>query len=103
MDTFKLEIITPDTAYPPRDVVSLDVPAEKGRLAILAHHEPFVCTITGGKIVIRNSVDALEDSNQKKAGERESWTTGPGTMVVTADMVTILARNIRPTGPRSSQ
>jgi len=58
---------------------------------------------SGGKVVIRNSVDALVDFNQKKAGERENWTTSLGTMVVTADMVTILARNIRPTGPRSSQ
>ena len=85
MNTFRLEIITPDKAYPVREIVSLDVPAEEGRLTILAQHQPFVCCLTGGTVKIKTG-----------SGEPESWLTGPGTMKVIADTVTLLLQTAQP-------
>jgi F-type H+-transporting ATPase subunit epsilon len=75
----KLEIVTPDHAYPARDIRSLDVPAHDGRLTVLPGHEPMVCLLQPGTVSI--STDAAA----------ESWTIGEGTLSVSADQLTILA------------
>lgn len=79
MRTFKLEIVTRDAAYPSRDVTSLNVSAEKGRLTVLARHQPLVCSLHAGRTVIRDDEDRKED-----------WHIGEGTMTVTRKGVTLL-------------
>ena len=49
MRTFKLEIVTRDAGYPPREVTSLNVPAARGRLTVLARHQPLVCMLQAGR------------------------------------------------------
>jgi len=79
--TFRLEIVTPGVAYPPREVVSLNVPAEEGRLTVLARHQPFICCLAGGTARITSG-----------EGELENWNLGPGTMTVSRDTVAVLVR-----------
>jgi F0F1-type ATP synthase epsilon subunit len=84
MNTFKLEIVTPDTAYPPRDVVSVNVPAENGPLTVLARHQTMLCCLKTGtaKIVDENS-------------HEETWTIGQGTLTVRREMVTMLVQDAK--------
>jgi len=79
VNTFKLEIITPESAFPERDVVSIDVPAEEGRLTVLAGHQPFVCSVRDGKVRIGNV-----------EGETEAWTVERGALTVTPETATLL-------------
>ena len=96
MNTFKLEIITPDKRYPPREVLSVDVPAEKGRLTVLARHQPFICSLTAGtvKIGIRDAGPETGDFEPRhtQAVGKEEWTIGPGTMSVAREAVTLLVK-----------
>jgi len=82
MRTFRLEVVTRDAGYPPRNVTSLNVPAEKGRLTVLARHQPLVCMLHAGQVVI---LDA--------EGAREDWRIGEGTMTVTPKIVTLLVHD----------
>ena len=84
MNTFKLEIITPYKAYPPRDVVSISVPAEKGTLTVLAHHQSMVCCLRSGQTRIANA----------DLGE-ETWTIGQGTLTVRHDVATLLVQEAK--------
>jgi F0F1-type ATP synthase epsilon subunit len=84
MNTFKLEIITPETAYPPRDVVSVNVPAENGPLTVLARHQTMLCCLKTGTAKIVNP-----DSRE------ETWTIGQGTLTVRREMVTMLVQDAR--------
>ena len=79
MKTFKLELVWRDGAAPARDVTFLDVPAEDGRLTVLAGHQPAVCLLKAGRVFI----DAAE-------GTRETWTVAGGTLCVTREVTTIL-------------
>ena len=82
MNTFKLEIITPQSAFPARDVISVDVPAEEGRLTVLAGHQPFVCAVRDGEVRIGN----IE-------GGTETWTVERGALTVTPETATLLVRS----------
>ena len=52
MNTFQLEITTPQSTAADREVISLDVPAASGRMTILAHHQPQICTLEDGPMFI---------------------------------------------------
>ena len=80
MKSFNMEIITPVQTHAPREIVFLDVPSERGRLTVLANHEPFICSLTGGKVRI------------KTQQEEENWSVSTGTMTVAPEMVTLLVR-----------
>jgi F0F1-type ATP synthase epsilon subunit len=82
MNTFKLEIVTPDRAYPPRDVVSVNVPAENGPLTVLARHQAMLCCLKPGTAKIVN-----DDSRE------ETWIIGPGTLTVRREIVTMLVQD----------
>ena len=71
--------VTPCAAHGPRDISAVDVPAEKGRLTVLARHEPMVCSLREGLLL----VDDAE-------GQREQWRIGPGVMHVGRERVTVL-------------
>lgn len=85
MNTFSMEIVAPDRAYAPREIQALDVPAEQGRLTVLARHEPFICSLQAGGVVITDP-----------QGGREAWELGPGTMRVTPHLVTLLVHAVTP-------
>lgn len=82
MNTFKLEIVTPEMAYPPRDVVSVNVPAENGPLTVLARHQAMLCCLKNGIVKIVNP-----DSSE------ETWTIGRGTLTVRRELVTMLVQD----------
>jgi len=52
---FKLEILSQESKIFEGDVVSLVVPAKLGFLGVLANHAPLICSLTSGKIVLRES------------------------------------------------
>jgi len=81
--TFALEISTPTQTLPPRVLSFLDVPAERGRLTVLAGHQSLVCVLRPG-IVRMRSAD----------GDEETLVVGSGTMTVSADHVSILAESL---------
>jgi len=79
---FALRLITRDGEAFARDVVSVDVPAAEGRLTVLAHHAPLVCSVLKGTVKIRDA-----------SGEPETWHVAPGVMQVREDGVELLVRN----------
>jgi len=85
MNTFPLTIVTPAEARPARDVISVDLPGEEGRLTIMAHHEPLVCLLRQGVAQIRTS-----------EGDPQDWVIEGGTLTVSLDSVTLLTRDARP-------
>jgi len=85
MNTFSLAIVTPARSHSVREVVSLEVPGEEGRLTILAHHEPLVCLLRPGVVHIRTS-----------EGDPDDWIIEGGTLTVAPDSVTLLTRDARP-------
>jgi F-type H+-transporting ATPase subunit epsilon len=82
--TFRFEIVTPQDSCFAEDVSALQVPAEHGRLAVLAGHQPMLCSLRPGTVTVTRGT-----------GERETWAIGAGTMTVAPDGVSILAREIR--------
>jgi len=51
---FHLDILTPSKVIYDGDVLSVIVPAYKGEMGILAHHEPFLACIKEGDIKVRD-------------------------------------------------
>ncbi|MBN2302778.1 MAG: F0F1 ATP synthase subunit epsilon [Lentisphaerae bacterium] len=80
MNTFDLEIVTPEQIFPRRSITSIDVPASNGRLTVLANHEKFICSLLSGVVKIRNGKNS------------EEWSVGAGTMTVDRNSVTLLVR-----------
>ncbi len=60
MKTFKLEINLPDKEIFSGEVISLNLPAEDGRLGILAHHAPLLSLLGKGEMQYK-----LEDQTEK--------------------------------------
>jgi F-type H+-transporting ATPase subunit epsilon len=85
VNAFRLEIVSPDTAYPARDVAALDVPAAGGRLSVLARHQPLVCLLEAGTVRLRSADGVVEE-----------WTIEGGSLRVASDMVTLLVRRLTP-------
>lgn len=82
MKTFVLEIVTPEASFPQKTVVSADVEAVAGRLTVLSGHAPLICSLLAGETRLR-----LEDDTE------ETWMTGPGTMTVSHNAVTLLVKS----------
>ena len=83
--TFQVEIITPAGSEPTSEVSALDVPAVRGRMTVLARHQPYVCTLTGGDVRIT-----------EPNGEKRGYRIGPGTMAVARGIVTLLVQHAEP-------
>jgi F-type H+-transporting ATPase subunit epsilon len=79
MKSFNLEILTPLARYPRQEVTALDVPAEQGRLTVLAGHQPLVCGLRQGRIRV-----------ERTDGTREQWQIEEGFMTVLREGVTLL-------------
>jgi len=79
MNTFSLEIITPEASFPLKDLFAADVPGADGRLTILSGHAALICSLSAGETRLR-----LEDNTA------ETWMTGPGTLTVSHDAATLL-------------
>jgi F0F1-type ATP synthase epsilon subunit len=84
MNTFKFEIVTPDMAYPPREIVSVNAPSVEGPLTVLARHQTMLCCLKNGNVKITNP-----DSSE------ESWAIGQGTLTVRRGMVTMLVEDAK--------
>jgi F0F1-type ATP synthase epsilon subunit len=87
MSSFELEILTPLARYPRRKVSAVDVPAEKGRLTVLAGHQPLVCTLNRGAVRIEGT-----------DGVTERWQVAEGFMTVLREGVTLLVESAEKTG-----
>ena len=84
MSTFTLRIVTPALAYPDREVVSVDVPAEAGRLTVLARHQPLVCLVRKGEVRIGTGSAV------------ECWQVKAGVLRVQPSNVVLLVHGARP-------
>ena len=49
MDTFRLEIISPERPFYEGDCISLVVPVTDGMMGVMAHHEPMTAAICDGE------------------------------------------------------
>ena len=96
MNTFRLEMVTPEETYPARAVEAVDVPAAYGRLTVLAGHEPFVCSLGPGELRIRPAPDA---GGGETPTVDETWTVRRGTLVVERESVTLLVRGAERKAP----
>jgi F-type H+-transporting ATPase subunit epsilon len=85
---FQLEMLTPTTAQRWDDVQSLEVPAETGRLTVLAHHMPLVCLLRAGRVTLRTA-----------AGKREERDILSGWLQVRPDGVRLLTERATQTAP----
>jgi hypothetical protein len=101
MNDFELEIITPEAALPKRRATSIDVPAEFGRLMVLAGHEPFICCLREGPARVGHAMPVSGVWEDENGGEEaapaarprdETWQLGRGTLSVAAGNVTLLVR-----------
>ncbi len=50
MDTFYLEILSPERTFYEGDCISLSVPISDGSIGIMAHHTPLSAAITDGEL-----------------------------------------------------
>jgi F-type H+-transporting ATPase subunit epsilon len=78
---FRLQVVTPDRTVYDESVVSVTVPAEGGRLGILANHAPLIAVLDIGE------VDIVEAD-----GDKRMLMTGHGFLEVKDNHVRILAR-----------
>ena len=93
MNTFRMEIVTPDRSFPARTVTLLNVPAAHGRLTVLPGHEPFIGELHEGDVYF----DAVnETSSASPVIERETWAIRRGTLLVRGDQTTVLVRGASP-------
>ncbi len=84
MNTFKLNVASPDGNIFSGDVVKLDVRGTEGELAVMAGHIPFVTSVVPGPCAV------WTDENTKKTA-----TTKGGLLTVGKDEVTFLAGTFR--------
>lgn len=83
MKSFSLEIITPDRHVPPRDVTALNVPAEHGRLTVLAGHAPLLCGLRDGSVTFVTPGDS-----------RETVSIGEGILIVEANRAKLVVSSL---------
>jgi F-type H+-transporting ATPase subunit epsilon len=60
MDTFKLEILTPNGVIYDGEVVSVTLPGEEGEFGVLAHHSSLTTLLTSGVIDIEIEAKKVE-------------------------------------------
>jgi F-type H+-transporting ATPase subunit epsilon len=59
MNTFTLEIVTPDKLVYSQEIEQVTVPSSDGQLTILPHHVPLFATLTDGEVVIRKNKEDI--------------------------------------------
>lgn len=91
MDAFPLEIITPYAVPFSQPVTFLDVPTARGRLTILAHHEPLVVLLHQGVVRIRPAQSPAQGASEQK------WNIAEGILRVERDKVTLLTTRAQQT------
>ncbi len=79
MDTFRLEVVTPEKSIYAGEVVTVLAWGVEDQLAILPHHAPLMTILQPGDLVIR------------KGQEEESLTISGGFLEVRPDKVIVLA------------
>ncbi len=79
MGTFVLEITSPDAHFAGRPAAAVNAPTVTGRRTILPRHEPFVCALAPGRMIVT-------------AADRgkETWEIGEGAMVVSRGSVLLV-------------
>lgn len=95
MNTFDLEIITPEEIAFRGKVYSLIVPAYEGYLGVMAGHAPFICALKEGMITIRQ--ESLPNEGREGAPVKDAFfQLDNGFMEITPSKTTILAEKISP-------
>lgn len=84
MNTFPLEILTPDKPFFQENVASIVLKGSEGFFGILAHHAPFLARLAPGPLRIKK-----DDGEQVLAA-------GAGLVEVTSAGVTILVDSAEP-------
>jgi F-type H+-transporting ATPase subunit epsilon len=79
---FRLTIVTPDALTALDDVALLDVPAADGRMTVLPGHQPTVCALSRGAVLLRHA----GNGNDRRL-------IGPGVMTVSRSGVTLITRD----------
>lgn len=82
MKTFTLKATTPFSLPLEREVVSLHAQGTSGWLTIKAHHQPAICALREGEVIL------------KMPGGTEKWKTKQAFLKVTRSEVTMLSESI---------
>lgn len=90
VNTFDLEIVTPEEIAFRGKAYSLIVPSYEGYLGVMAGHAPFICALKEGIITIRQEV-----SQENPSKKDVSFRLSSGFMETTSSKTTILADKIR--------
>jgi len=85
MNTFSVEIVTPLDREAFEHVVSLNVPAGSGRMGILANHQPTICDLKDGVVILKDNTGATTRRD-----------VDPGTLTVAHNRATVLVKASRP-------
>lgn len=92
MNTFNLEIITPEEVTFRGKTFSLIVPGYRGYLGVMAGHAPFICALKQGMITVRQELPANEQMGS--LCEDITFQLTSGFMETTPSKTTILAEKI---------
>ena len=85
-DTFKLEIVTPESKIYSEDVEMVTLPGSEGEAGIYPNHVPLMTQVQAGEIVVRRD------------GNEEIVAIGEGFAEVTGEHVAILTDNAANSG-----
>lgn len=80
-----VEIVTPHGVAARRTVVLVEAAGTRGRLGVMAGHEPYVVGLAGGTTYLHGA-----------DGTKEQWSTGPGVMTIGHRGVVLVVRNALP-------
>lgn len=80
-ETFKLEIVTPESKIYSEDVEMVTLPGSEGELGIHPNHVPLMTQVHAGEIIV------------SRGGTEEVLAVGEGFIEVTGDHVSILTEN----------
>ena len=80
-DTFKLEIVTPESVIYSEDVEMVTLPGSEGETGIYPNHVPLMTKVQSGELVV------------KRGGAEEILAVGEGFAEITGDHVAILTDN----------
>lgn len=81
MNTFRMNIITPEETFAEMDVSSAGFPGSSGRFTILANHAPMIANVKEGSTVLKTQSGTA------------SWNTGKGVVTVRNNSVTLLVHH----------
>ena len=85
-NTFKLEIVTPESKIYPEDIEMVTLPGSEGEAGIYPNHVPLMTKVQAGEIVV------------SRDGNEESGAIGEGFAEVTGEHVAILTDNAANSG-----